>query len=159
LTYTELDAKLQGRCKHHRKLSHNTTAHRDYSGLTKAIFILYHNTDIMSFYPNGDIKLHIGNWFTVTTKQRLNQYLPSGIGVYSHRGEWFLYRGQPMAVFTNGMTIHPDGRITGTQSFDDWEAERIEGVHKARSNGAKQAAITRKLARKNAVLFGDEYYA
>lgn len=163
MTYLELDQKLQGRCKHRRKLSRNTTAHRDYSGLTRAIFIQYHNTDILSFYPNGDIRMHIGGWFTVTTKQRLNQYLPNGFGVYSYKGTWMVWKWGghfpgPQAIFENGMTLHLDGSISGAQSFADWEADRLEGIRQSRSRGAKKAAATRVFARESIRQLGGEAY-
>lgn len=171
MTYKELDAKLQGRCKHRRKLGNNTYAVRRLSTshlwgglgeITASIDILYHSTYILSFHSDGDITVDIGRWYTITTKQRLNKYLPDYYGVFSRQGTWFVYyggRSDPLAVFTNGMTIHENGRISGAQTFAEWIAERVEAVHKARSEGAKRAAATRRIAQTTRLFFDDAYYA
>lgn len=127
MTYAELDAKLQGRCKTRRKLANNTWAHRSYifSSDKSAIFLLYHNTNILRFDPNGDIIVNVGHWFTVTTKQRLNRYLPLPYGVWSQKGVWMVCgHNGPVAVFNNGMVIHPDGTISNAQSFIEWQHEQ-----------------------------------
>lgn len=165
MTYLELNANLKGRCKQQRKLGRSTWAiRREYpSVLDNYIAIRYHNTDIINFYPNGNVSMDIGRWFTVTTKQRLNHYLPHGYRVYSYKGEWFLYEpgmAMPLAVFTNGMTIHADGEISGAISFAEWDEERLHRIHINRSEAARKAAITRKQAVETwRLLGGDAYYA
>lgn len=151
-----------------RKLGRNTYACRvlDVSlgyepNHTAYITILYHDTHIMAFFPDGDISMNIGRFFTVTTKQRLNEFLPSPYGVYSDKGEWFLWdRSTRIATFTNGMTLHVSGDVSGAISMDEWREQRQQRIHIARSEGAKKAAETRKFAKETRKLLGgDAYYA
>lgn len=72
--YTALDERLTGRCKLRRKIANNTYAERR----GEAIAVRLHDTDVVTFHPNGDIQLNTGGWFTVTTKERMNSMLPHG---------------------------------------------------------------------------------
>jgi len=49
-----------------------------------------HNTDIVTYKPNGDIVLNTGGWNTVTTRARMNSYLPQGLRVQRRKGESFI---------------------------------------------------------------------
>jgi len=42
----------------------------------------YHETDILSYEPDGTVEVNVGRWQTVTTKQHLNSFLPHN---------WFVY--------------------------------------------------------------------
>jgi hypothetical protein len=166
MTYPELNENLQGRCFLRRKLGNNTYACRyigrsDEPDRTAYITILYHDTHIMAFYPNGDIMMNIGRFFTVTTKQRLNEFLPAPYRVYSDKGEWFLWnRNFKIAPFTNGMVLDAFGNVSRAISMDEWREERKQRTHIARSEGAKKAAATRKFAKETwKLLGGDAYYA
>lgn len=52
--------------------------------------IRLHYTDIMVFRPDGSIFLDSGGWKTVTTKERMNRYLPGGMSLYQQDGFWYL---------------------------------------------------------------------
>lgn len=104
--YLELSRALQGRCQERRKLGNNTWAERRDA---ETIVIRLHGTDILTFTLNS-VKANAGAWFTVTTKARLNQYLPGGLGIGQVKGVWYwhLYNGETsryIAEFTNGDTI------------------------------------------------------
>lgn len=47
-----------------------------------------HNTNVITFKPNGDVTLRTGGWRTVTTKDRINKY--SGVSIYQKKGQWFV---------------------------------------------------------------------
>lgn len=160
MTYKDLDAKLQGRCKMRRKLGNNTYAVRRTGAYvqTSSIDILYHNTYILSFHPNGDITVDIGRWFTVTTKQRLNQFLPAPYRVWSLKGQWMIYGyNGPSAVFANGMVIHTDrsvsdpitGRvidtITGARKYVDYlvDLAAIKKANRALADEKRVRCYTR----------------
>ncbi len=73
-------------------------------------FIRLHRTDIVQIAPDGAITLDSNGWRTVTTKARMNEYLPAGVGVRQERGEWFLTKraatGEWVDVpFYDGITV------------------------------------------------------
>lgn len=73
----------------------------------EAIALRLHNTDILTFYPNGDVRFNSGGWKTVTTKSRLNEYGPARI--WSDRGEWVI-NDKP---FLDGCVLKADGTMKG----------------------------------------------
>ena len=114
-TYFELDTKLQGRCKESRKLQNNTYAKRRYSG---HIAIQLHATDILTFHSDGQIDVNTGGWDTVTTRSRMNDYIPGPWRVGGHRGSTLLYKMEPpawtpVAVMERRLTIQQDGIVVG----------------------------------------------
>lgn len=94
--YTSADKFLGS--KQERKLGHNTTIYR-YDD--DSIGVLFHRTTIVRYFPSGEIELNSGGWRTVTTKQRMNQLLPPGVGVSQRKHEW--YAGD--REFYDGMSI------------------------------------------------------
>lgn len=120
-TYFELDTKLQGRCKESRKLQNNTYAQRRYSG---QIAIRLHATDILTFHEDGRINVSTGGWDTVTTRSRMNDYLPGPWRVGGHRGSTLLYKMEPqawtpVAVVCRSLSIEADGSVTGGDSVEE----------------------------------------
>lgn len=96
------------------KLANNTYLERLPDG---DLGVRLHSTVILYQRPNGDVTLHVGQWRTVTTKARLNEYLPRGWRVHQERGIWYLVQGYTSKptryVFADGITIHPDDTISG----------------------------------------------
>lgn len=95
------------------RLGHNTRLHRLHD--SDAIAVEYHETDIVTFYPDGVIILDNGGWRTSTTRYRINQYLPDGYYLVQDKYEWYI--GYPLpgvtgrsknteTVFHNGMRIN-----------------------------------------------------
>jgi hypothetical protein len=109
--YRELDEKLQGRNKDRRKVGNNTYAERRDDG---SIAIRLHATDIVTVSPTGLLILESGGWRTVTTKDRINQYLPAGYSLYVNRGIWYLQcpNGDTLN-YADGMTIDYDNTPRG----------------------------------------------
>lgn len=69
--------------------------------------IRLHQTDIIEFlHRNGDIRLNTGGWLTVTTKERLNRFLP-GLSIYSIKGVWMISNA---GQWDNGVPFY-DGMI------------------------------------------------
>jgi len=91
--------------KNSRKLAHNTLVHRDRPG--DAIRVRYHNTDVVTYHLGGSIELNSGGYQTVTTKQRMNQLLPPGHGVYQYRHEWFVQTPNGSYPFEDGAHLYP----------------------------------------------------
>jgi len=53
-----------------------------------AIAVIYHSTDIVTYFPSGIIHLDNGGWFTVTTKENMNRFSP--FHVYQRKGVWYV---------------------------------------------------------------------
>jgi hypothetical protein len=73
--YATLNERLTGRCLERRKVANNTYAERRWPDIA----IRLHDTDVVTLHPDGSITLNTGGWYTVTTKDRLNSYLPFGV--------------------------------------------------------------------------------
>lgn len=135
--YQELDAKLQGRCRDSRKLANNTYAQRrdgcrysDSGGNPgePSIAIRLHETDILRFYSNGDIWVNTGGWHTVTTRSRINEFLPRPYNVSGYgRDRTLLYNGNgwdnPLSAVGDSVLIKADGTTEGGGNAKDVIAE------------------------------------
>lgn len=84
------------------------------------IAVRYHETDVLTYCPDGTIVLNSGGWMTVTTKARINEYLPSGWTLYQDKGVWYLQKGywgrgdSQSYPFADGMSLDPEsGKVEG----------------------------------------------
>lgn len=121
--YQELDSQLQGRCRESRKVGNNTYLRRR----GDAIAVRLHSTDVLTFAADGSVTLDSGGWRTVTTKERMNRFL-RGPRVYQENSVLYVAvpgpSGLPYAddarryYFEDGMTIGPDGTVTGAELYD-----------------------------------------
>lgn len=115
-TYEELNAILQGRNHSKKKLANNTYAIRRELG---AIAIQLHETDVLTFMPDKSVVVTSGGWKTVTTKDRINTYLPSGYRIFQSGGVWYWAKPQQdgfqdvnhSTIFTDGDTISKRGKL------------------------------------------------
>jgi hypothetical protein len=142
MNYAEASALLQrgrgGQEWRRRKLKNNTYLERVNKDGT--IGVLLHNTHVVTFSPDGKVTLNTDGWRTVTTKDRINDYLPEGWGLYQDSKVWYLYppdeptqeekashdwrsqwerRQARRVVFEDGLAILPDGSVTGAGSEPD----------------------------------------
>lgn len=86
----------------------NNTYLENFSG---GIAVRLHNTRIVWFHEDGTVTLHTGGWQTVTTKDRINEFITGR--VYQKNHQWY-YVGHtsegaidwdnPQA-FTEGMNV------------------------------------------------------
>jgi len=109
MNYTNADAQLQGRNYQSRKLAHNTYLQRR----GEDIVVRLHNTDILTYKPNGDTVMDSGGWHTPTTKERMNTY-GTGLRIRQDKGRWFI--GDNVA-YQDGVTIKADGTIEGAGEY------------------------------------------
>jgi len=108
--------------------------------------IQLHDTDVVTLRPDGAIVLDSGNWQTVTTKDRINNY--SSARLHQTKGQWYVEHGvdpnQPeinkpwgkypnylVYLFQDGMVLMPDGKVLDSDGktlkvFNPAEAKRIE---------------------------------
>ena len=81
-----------------------------------SIGVVLHDTEVVTYYPDGRISLDSGGWRTVTTRDRMNNYGPLGWQVWQDRGVWYFGHGwrdpEPL-VYADGITVHPDDTVTG----------------------------------------------
>jgi len=100
-----------------RKLANNTYLEVVGDG---TLGVRLHSTVILKAKPDGSVWLDSGGWRTPTTKERLNRYLKQiGWRVNQENRVWYLDKGywsdpeRESHPFGDGMTIHPDGKVTG----------------------------------------------
>ena len=140
MTYQEADALLQGRCRERRKLENNTYLERK-TYPRDATAVRLHRTDVLTFYQDGRIEIDTGGWNTVTTRDRMNRYLPNPWRVGSERGTLVLYRmrplaWQPVSTVSRNALIKSDGQIEGGGSYEEFRGqlrERDTEVNRLRS--------------------------
>jgi hypothetical protein len=77
--------------------------------------IRLHDTNIMTFKANKDIVLNSGGWLTPTTKDRINQFLPTNYRISQNKKIWYLivgdYENNESFIFQDGITIKKSGKI------------------------------------------------
>lgn len=103
------DAKNFLGSKLNRPYANNTRIKADDMG-HDLIVVTYHDNPVVHFYPDR-MSLWSCGWYTLTTKERLNWFLPDGFHIYQERGTWYLSkRGEGRYIFADGITIK-DGQI------------------------------------------------
>lgn len=111
--YDGLTERSKGRDR--RKLENNTYLERRPGG---AWAVRLHATDILTVQPNGTVQANTGGWESVTTKARLNEYLPGGWGIGQTKGVWYwYYSSERIAPFTSGdkLILTPSGYALDAQ--------------------------------------------
>ena len=91
--YNDLLDVLNGRSS--VKIGNNTWAEMLSGGV---IGIRLHNTIIVELSPDGPVKFTTGGWNTVTTRERINQFLPGNHRVHTVKHELRL-DGEPVGEF------------------------------------------------------------
>lgn len=105
-----------------KKLENNTYLSKG----EENIYIRLHDTNIITFLPNGRTILNSGGYKTATTKDRMNKYLPHPFQIYREQNEWYLYGKTSVSFwndpnkfrnpFKDGMVITKNGRILKASS-------------------------------------------
>lgn len=108
-SYESLNDCLVGRNANRRKLDRHTYAERRDNG---AIAVKFWDTDILTFKSDGSCVATSGGFRTVTTKDRLNRFLPTGAAIFQRKGIWFWSAKDQIGAFTDGDSISADGTIT-----------------------------------------------
>lgn len=108
MTYATADHQWKNTSR--RKLENNTYLERNDDG---SYGVRLHATQVVTFYPNGDVSLDSGGWKTVTTKTRMNSYA-LGCQVYQDRGVWWVRFGGKLYPYADGMILRADGTVTGS---------------------------------------------
>ena len=95
------------------KVIGNNTVKIVYSDGTEAIRL--HDTDIITYHPNGDVVLDSGGWKTHTTKERINRFAPVHISQNNH--VWYVSPGN--YVFYDGIRFSPNGGLISEPKEDN----------------------------------------
>ena len=121
MNYQEAAAQLTGRNSQRRKVGNNTYLERR----GEDIALRLHNTDIITFHPNGDTTLDTGGWTTVTTKARMNEFMPAGWYISQSKGQWYIgllpHTSEPskdVALYADGCVLHSNGTVSGAESLE-----------------------------------------
>lgn len=96
----------------------------DYTSPRGTRKIRLHDTDIMTFYTDGRIELYTGGFNTHTTRNRMNEFLPAGMAVFTERGVIHARTEQMTLKFRDTATIFPDGRIESDITDAKVDADR-----------------------------------
>lgn len=102
-SYAEAQRMLGG--KPRKNIAHNTELQTGQEG---AIGLVYHWTEIVTFYPNGMVRLNTGGYETATTKDRLNGVLSgSQYKVFQKDFRWYVWHiaTDKNYDYSDGMTI------------------------------------------------------
>lgn len=98
------------------------------------IAVRYHQTDVVTAYPDGKIVVETGGWRPgggrvsygwraepgTTTRDRINSYLFSGWHIFQEKHEWYwfnhsadqgMWDSDLKLPFNDGDTIYPDGSL------------------------------------------------
>ena len=68
--------------------------------------VRYHNTNVATFYANGDIELQTDGFETTTTKKRMNEALAAtGFRVWQSKFVWYIGDNDVESKFENGMRV------------------------------------------------------
>ncbi len=115
-SYQDCEAIFYG--SRRRKLANNTTLWASEDCEPEFFEITLHSTTVFMFYRDGSFELNSGGWKTVTTKERLNRYLPDGWRVYQLKFEWWLadvrngWASEVKYEFKDGMRVSADGVVS-----------------------------------------------
>jgi|SRR5882724_8548968 len=104
-----------------RKLGNNTYLQKR----GENIAVKLHQTDVVTYTPNGEVILSSGGWKTVTTKDRINQFSP--VRIYQKNHVWHV--GDH--IFKDGMTIDASGTVKGADVYTPAK-ERVFQAQKRR---------------------------
>lgn len=108
MNYTQaLDKLNTGRKKDSKKLANNTYLQKR----ENSIAIKLHNTDIITFNPDNSFILNTNGWKTVTSKDRINTYLPINFRLIQEKSIWYLCNNGNKYYYEDNMLINSNEEI------------------------------------------------
>ena len=76
-----------------------------------SVAIRHWRTNIITYYKNGDIIVDTNGWWTTTTKQRLNVFLPYNMSVHTGKRCNILSKADKDYEYTDGILIDGSGKV------------------------------------------------
>lgn len=117
-TKTDILSKVTKPVKKSRVLA-RSTLRINYEDGTEAI--RYHDTDVVTFHPNGNVTLDAGGRFrTVTTKNRINEH--TNLSLWQEKGIWYVSKPgnwDSAELFYDGITFDKDGNLVSESRTPD----------------------------------------
>lgn len=101
-------ASLPARPEKARMAARNTL---DYTMADGERRIRLHGTDVVTLYPDGGFMLDTGGWNTMTTRDRMNGWLPAGYTVYTRQGQIHLSTPDGDWPFLQSIRVGPRGAV------------------------------------------------
>ncbi len=155
MQYNTAKEKLGNRSR--RKLGNHTYLERRDNG---TIAVKLHETDVVTFNPDGSAMLDSGGWRTITTKDRINGFGP--VNVSQDNSVWYIKRNPRGSLlpadgylFRDGMTINADGSVKDGVKDDGKDCKALKKRIKAFCDGYMDALINRRI---EAPSSGDCFY-
>lgn len=87
--------------------------------------IRLHDTDIMTFLPDGRIELNTGGFNTKTTRERMNSFLPRGFNVFTQKGVIHARTPWDTVKFRETVTIDPAKQVVKSD-LSEKAADKLE---------------------------------
>lgn len=117
MTYESAKEKLGNR--ESRKLENNTYLVKD----GNHVAVKLHATNVITFRDDGQIVVDSGGYATVTTKDRINKYLPDPWRMYQEKSTWYLTKGYHGEThdryrFSRKAILMPNGEVVGAVLYD-----------------------------------------
>jgi len=103
---------------------------------TGTIEIHFHHTPIITITETSIIIKNDG-WFTKTTKDRINEYLPENLQIISEKGIWFVQTPTNKYIFYDGITFDKETFII-TSEILYLDLKKIEKVKRNMNHLIKQ---------------------
>lgn len=122
-SYADVLEFMQG--KQERPYAHNTRIESNDGFYT----VTYHGNPIVEIHPDKIVLSSCG-WKNLTTKERLNWFIPEGYSVYQERGGWYIrnWEDDSTIVFQDGITFHSDNTVSNYGDVS--EKDRIKALTK-----------------------------
>ena len=109
------------------------------------IALKYHETNVVTYHPDGSISLDSGGWKTPTTKRRINDY--TDMRIFPDKGVWYVGKdaanwhwkaGEGNFVFQDGMRVFQDWKVQ--YQYEPPDAKEIVKLRKSISKYARKFA-------------------
>ncbi len=113
-TYQKALALLNGRQS--KKIAGNTIARLE---TDKSVRVCFYNTDIVSVFPDGEIRISSGGYQTVTTKTRIN-WLLGELG-----SQWSIHQKSRVWLWSKYLG---NGKHSKPRPFLGWNAFNASGA-------------------------------
>lgn len=93
-----------------------------------AYVVKYHDTEILTYYPDGAIKVQSGGWYTMSTRDRIERF--SGIRINQESGFWTIAKMggkygntavKPFVPYHDGIVILASGKAERVITDKQWE--------------------------------------
>lgn len=84
----------------------------------ETIVVRYHNTNVITYRPDGSVEYESGGWRTLTTKDRMNAYGAEGWKIWSVKGVWKIGTVDRAVEFVDGIIVRASDNLTFPKGYD-----------------------------------------